>query len=457
MGSDFTWREVSAGKYLQSLGHVDCNVFGSLPIHQGERQQWIVYSGTSFETNLTNNTLLTSLKTAWKHIRYVFPTVACLADDKNKTYEVPKNEEELEKWVDESFVVHMDGSSKEQVPKLRAERLLILIHYFPHRRELLLQADHRLVDTHGLCMFWDRFLTFAAQPPTAPIEFGSEVRNLPPALDEILKFAASPGAEDMQLAQAAVAEMIVPDQIDMPVANMDDPPTDSNYCSIKLSPALTKAVVAACRQRSVTVTVAFYAAVILATRQSQIEAKGKSGSVFSSFHTYDVRRYFPKDFDARRYTICNYSPPFLMTNKSMTFDGLMKELKAGYAKLLADPLTADSLISLECAFTHIVKEIFTTLGGLPKSSTPLVVSSGVFEKYMSRSHGEGERRIAVSDLFVNVYILSAQIQPYLWTYNDQLTIHLGYNEAYYTQAEVRRYGKLIQSILLGELGVDVAL
>lgn len=250
--------------------------------------------------------------------------------------------------------------------------------------------------------------------------------------------------------------MMSPDLIDMPVANMDDPPTDSNYCAVKLSSALTKALVAACRQHNVSVTVAFYAAVILATRQSQIEAKGKSGSVFSSFHTYDVRRYFPKDFDARRYTICDYSPPFVMTNKSTTFNGLVKELKASYAKLLPDPPTADSLISLECAFTHIVREVFATVGSLPKSSTPLVVSSGVLENYMSRSHGEGERRITVSDLFVNVYILSAQIEPYLWTYNDQLTIHLGYNEAYYTQAEVRKYGNLIQSILLGELGVEEA-
>jgi hypothetical protein len=455
MEHNFTWREVSPGKYLQPLGHVD-HVFGTLPIRQGERQQWIVYSGTSFETSLTDNALLTSLKTAWKHSRYAFPTLACLADDKNKTYKVPKNEEELDKWVDESFVVHMDSSSKEQVPKLRAEHLLVLIHYFPHRRELLLQADHRLVDTRGLCMFWDRFFTLVAQPPTTAIEFGSEVRNLPPSLDDILNFAASPGAEDMQLAQAAVAEMMVPDLIDMPVANMDDPPADSNYCAVKLSSALTKAVVAACRQHNVSVTVAFYAAVILATRQSQVEAKGKSGSVFSSFHTYDVRQYFPKDLDTRRYTICDYSPPFVMTNKSTTFDGLVKELKASYAKLLADPPTADSLISLECAFTHIVREVFAAVGGLPKSSTPLVVSSGVLENYMLRSHGEGERRITVSDLFVNVYILSAQIQPYLWTYNDQLTIHLGYNEAYYTQAEVRKYGKLIQSILLGELGVEEA-
>ncbi|KIN03263.1 hypothetical protein OIDMADRAFT_18556 [Oidiodendron maius Zn] len=73
---------------------------------------------------------------------------------------------------------------------------------------------------------------------------------------------------------------------------------------------------------------------------------------------------------------------------------------------------------------------------------------------MSRSHGGGDRKITVLDVFVNVYILSAQIQPYLWTYNNRLTIHLGYNEAYYTQVEARKYGELIQSILLRELGVE---
>ncbi|KAH8895802.1 hypothetical protein GQ53DRAFT_838732 [Thozetella sp. PMI_491] len=87
----------------------------------------------------------------------------------------------------------------------------------------------------------------------------------------------------------------------MPVADILLPPKDMFRCSMLLGPKQTTSVVSDSKALGITVTAAWHAAVVFATRNFQVNIKIAAGKTFASFSSVNLRHFMVKLFDARAY------------------------------------------------------------------------------------------------------------------------------------------------------------
>jgi hypothetical protein len=76
------------------------------------------------------------------------------------------------------------------------------------------------------------------------------------------------------------------------------------------------------------------------------------------------------------------------------------------------------------------------------------------EKYLDREYGTPERGFSITHAGVGVEIISRQGVVFVWTFRDQLTLRLVYNEAFHTADQMTEFLHDIQADLLEQLRVE---
>ena len=82
-----------------------------------------------------------------------------------------------------------------------------------------------------------------------------------------------------------------------------------------------------------------------------------------------------------------------------------------------------------------------------------ISSMGIMEIYLKREYGTPERGFDTTHAGVGVGILSRQGVVFKWTFRDQLTLRLVYNEAFHTQGQMTGILHHVQAELSKQLGV----
>ncbi|KAL1869973.1 hypothetical protein VTK73DRAFT_2894 [Phialemonium thermophilum] len=419
----------------------------SVGLRDGDAAHWIIACGLQFTFRGTDDEdrLTARLQRAWAELRSRFPTLAATFEEDKVVYKPPLSDEEREAWVQETFRVHPGRNSNEVFEKA-VKTPYIHLHYFPEARYLVLQGTHNHLDGRGCFYFFDAL--FCALTNPKDVRLGDEVRNLPPTEDQLLGASVPPSTRQIQIYQDIVDSLVVENPIGMPV-RADGPPGPNLRRELHLQPGVSSAISSRCKARGVTVTLAWHAAVILATLKIQRRALGdQAGTNWSSFTNFDLRRYFPGDFDPRQNVVSTYSTGFPFNVErpmELGFDALAKHLHHAYQTALDD----EKLRGL-FAYPKPLLEFFAK--HTAPSSTPVLSSIGIVERFLHREYGS---EWVVDDVWIGNSMLSPEIETFLWRWRDEITLSGSCNLSYYDKKDVDRFLHEVRQELLTGLGISV--
>lgn len=230
----------------------------------------------------------------------------------------------------------------------------------------------------------------------------------------------------------------------MPVKNMQQPPAGNAREQLKLSVALSDAVTKTCKERGFTVTSAWHTAVVRAVSEIQAAA-GETGTTYASFTNYDLRPYFPASFNPRRQPISCYhvGAPLRVTPEGKSFDDISKEIRETYMT----QCQPENILVFP-AIGKMALQLFAS--GPPPSSTPVLSSLGIVDRFLSHSFGP---HWEVDNIWVADSMLSAEIEAFLWAWKGQIVLSGSFNLAYYTYAEVQDFLLQTKEEMLNGLGI----
>ena len=195
------WKETSPGHSERPFDSVERFFLainrGSLALN---REHWAVTIFARFETSASLEETETALRHAWKTMRYDHPSLACIARDETKSYEIP-DQPALDGWLEKSFIIESTSTTKDDLLASFCPSALASLHYLPNTSEILIHTSHWRIDLVGAISLLQNI--FSAVDKPRPIEFGNEGANLSPSRDEAANYSQLD-----QLGSSAEAEQV---------------------------------------------------------------------------------------------------------------------------------------------------------------------------------------------------------------------------------------------------------
>ena len=466
-----TWKETDQqGVFSRPIGENEAYIklvgeIGSTDKHEN----WAVNSTTTIAPigSFASVDLAAHFRRAWAHLRFQHPSLAAEVgpDDTSFIYTVPADGAALEDWVSRTYSVAAEAaSSADMIPTLRPSPYAKLVNV-PRSGELLGHTTHWRTDGHGVFLIFDALLSIASGPlplaDPAALAWGTEVARLVPAIEDAAGVPAEPTPEQRERAAALVGTFAhAAGALGIPyLGDAGTSPAGTRSASIALSTTITEKVMAACRARDVSVTSAVHASVAGANYALAEDAAARNRHYASTMR-----------FTLRPHLREPYSSAALAAGLYTTGWNHRVEPRASWAeRLQVYQDVYHGGITREYVDSH--REYAIQLGGLlrnllqaagdqssppppPPPSDVDISSIGVVEKLMRRSYGTTEAGLEVSAVSIGVELLSRQGVTYVWTFRDQLNLHVVYNESYHSADQMSRFVDTVKSQLLEGLGVE---
>lgn len=454
-----SWKETSPGHFERPFDSIERFFFaigrGSLALN---REHWAVSIFAQFETNASPKDTETALKHAWKTMRYDHPSLACIAREETKLYEVP-DQPALDAWLERTFIIESASTSKDDLLASFRPSALASLHYLPHTSEILIHSSHWRIDLVGAISLLQNL--FSAVDKPRPIDFGDEAANLSPSRDEAANYTSldqlgnSAQAQQIEKAATDVVMQLISNlpSAGLPAQNVDQMPGGTRRAELILDKAKTAAIISACKQRDFTVTTALHAALLVAMQE--VAPPPPSSSVkYATFGIFNVRPSLkpPSDNSAIHPAALQIVglPLVLQLSK---YDDLAQQLKQYYKQRI--PPSADSSIH-EAIMVPATSKMADIVGqplpvGFPPPREPLLSSVGVVDRYLKPDYGS----IKVKDFWVGVEMMTPQIIFYLWTWQGKMTLSAFYNETFYDQDFVQQFLQRGMDVLTTEMNSQV--
>jgi hypothetical protein len=252
----------------------------------------------------------------------------------------------------------------------------------------------------------------------------------------------------------------------LPVPDPLPPPSVQNSThTLKSNLKITSAISAACKAQRLSVTAAWHAAVILATQSIQSSSfssastpsTSPTGTQFSSFGNFDLRRYFPGPPSSDSITISNHHtilPIVISTVDSLTgtpkpFLSVASELDTFYKQDLpsSDPEVFPSL-------PYLIRSLIPGLTApVLEGSTPALSSLGVVDRMIAGTYEGGKGAWKVEDVWFGNTVLGPWLECFMWAWKGELVVSACYNGAFYKGEEVEGFHRRVVEVLRGGLGV----
>ncbi|KAJ2971816.1 hypothetical protein NQ176_g7512 [Zarea fungicola] len=431
--------EYKNGRWEQDAGFMT-RFYASITPAVGQPMHWMIASVVKFQYKGDSRNVGDVLRNAWLEMRHKFPVIASQVVGSKKVYEIA-NDHTLAAWLESSFRVKT-GTVNDAF-KTMTNVPYITLNYFPASNEIMIASPHTYADGRGLLYLVDAFFAAASNPGT--FKFGDEHARLPPNEDTLLSLPEVITEGHYQKAGQTLGLLMQSDPIRMPVEDMTVPPGEVSREELKISAPLSGRIVAACKDRGYTVTSAWHTAVVLAVAKLQAAA-GQVGKVYSSFSNYDLRSVFPSSFEPRHQPISCYHTglPLAVTPEGKSFDAISSEIRSVYKTALS--------VETAASFPAVSKlAIDAFSAGLPPSSTPVLSSIGVLERFMGHSFGS---EWEIEDFWMADCMLSAEVEMFLWAWKGQVVLSGSFNLAYYTNDQVAELLQNVKQELLNGLAIS---
>lgn len=259
--------------------------YGFIASPEGQIGHWIICCVVRFEYVGLPINLEQALRQAWTSLRYRFPSLESTVSDDTRFCETPGNPA-AEQWMKKTYQIHEETTADELFARLRSISHITL-HYLPETKQLVINAPHSLIDGRGILHLYNELFNQLANPNQVT---AADIGPLPPTENDLLGLRAVPTELDVQACQKLLSRFANPSPlVRMPNVKFDQAPGDAARVELKLSQEMTESIIAACKRNSITVTAAWHAAVVLAVSEIQATA-GETGSTFTSFTNFDMRR-----------------------------------------------------------------------------------------------------------------------------------------------------------------------
>ncbi|KAI1379521.1 hypothetical protein F4677DRAFT_335278 [Hypoxylon crocopeplum] len=452
-----TWSEVSPGVFSKELDGVE-----KIYRHISElfkplgREHWGLYFVCDIElgAHLSSKDLTTALRDAWKALRYEFPALSFRPDGlTKKTYVLP-DASSVEEWADETFFVDR-STDPDGILASYPARDTPSMHFFPESSQVLFLCSHWRIDGIGTCILMEHFFSLLTAATPSPVLKSriNDLHKISPSLEDALGAPTAETPEIQALAQKKIAEhhKNVVHAGGLPYrGDATTRPGCPTRTAITFNKASTATLIAACKERKITVTSAVYAALATAVFSlSPDEAPEKYAAVMSvNMRSYLEPPYGSKDHAVQVY-VTGRSPT---VGRDSTFNQKTEHFMA-YCKNWCDE---EFIRSHRVATRHHYEAMFKRPEGTqpPKPPSSVTLSSlGVIEKNLPSQYGGGA--VKLTDFRFGVSMMTRQIMLYVWTFGGRLTFSVNYNDAYHDVAAASGLMEFIRQTLKKEMGVTL--
>lgn len=272
MAKSSSWREID-GAWRRSLGSME-SFYLTLASPEGQPVHWMIGCCTSIAYHGDDGLdIQRALQQAWRKVRCDLPNVGATVDRATGEIVVgPSDEADLDTWLLKSFQTHDRAIADELFSDFKSQ-LCITLHYLPGSNQLLIQAPHVLIDGRGILYLYHALFTALSQQPGTHAK-GNDSTVDPPKLavsfDEWLQVPAIPSENNINHAQSIFQRILQQkNPIQLPGVDFSLQPRKAVHRDLKLSNETTKSIILACKEKGISVTSAWHAALAMRTQVSK--------------------------------------------------------------------------------------------------------------------------------------------------------------------------------------------
>ncbi|KAI1382479.1 hypothetical protein F4677DRAFT_26925 [Hypoxylon crocopeplum] len=406
------------------------------------REHYLLFS--KLKLGMVSTDVTPALKHAWKQIRHEQPQIATTTEGMKMVYEIP-DETALEEWLASTFIVSPASDAEDLYQSVKPIKQATL-YYLPKSSELLFRGHHHTLDGTGALLFWHVYLSALASP-IKDIEFGDEPARLAPIMEEVLGYPEQATQAQNEKATALFLSWAGSIPGIGPVSQLGAAPSGRcQNAELVFSNKTTEALVAACKDRGVSVTAAVHAAYIR-TIAKYADPKSKLAEYVTATQ-FNLRRYLPEPYSSSKHAVSVYYTPLpYKVNLPASYWDIANSLHEYYQTSFRDNAEA---LELKGHFTRILCGAVQTPEFLanPISKDALVSSLGIAERYVQREYGSG---IKVKDLKIGVDVVMGMSMFFFYTFRDQLRLVYSFNDGFEKPENIQMYLEEVQAIIIEEL------
>ncbi|CAJ2509748.1 Uu.00g056480.m01.CDS01 [Anthostomella pinea] len=436
-----SWKQVG-DHFEQEYGFQE-QLYANIAVPPGQRGLFLGGSYVSFKYTGAEKDVTPLFRQAWVQMRHRYPAIAASATKRGKVYKSP-NKKELEEWLEHTFKVSPEKTSAELFRDMR-KTTHVTLNYLPECNELFMQSEHLHLDGGGVMCLWDDFFQAVVAPKE--VVFGDEVPRLPPRSDDLLDLKEKTPGRGQEVAMSMLAPLDVGEgeAICMPV-DVTRAPSRCFTAEYKFDLRTSTAILQACKNRQVTVTAAWHAAMAIATRNVQAGVTGRPGTKFAGFTNFNLRGYFPKSADSYTGTVGNHYTilPFVVEPEAYSFDETARRLTAFYRRGL------NGQPDIWAALQPMIETVFPDVTAPLTDTTPAVSSLGNISQFIRTKYGS---EWEIRDVWAADTVTGPWIDCFLWAWRDKLVICSSYNTGFYTPGDVEGFNEKIAYELMQGLGL----
>lgn len=443
------WRVIGPQKYEQEYSFME-KVYRTVSVPAGKPGRFLLGTCIQFRTTRQDKIdgLAEAFRRAWAHVRHDFPDIACLPGEHGKAYISLDLSGELEAWMSQTFVV-LDGKSMLDVWRDLVKTNQPTLFYLTKTNQLFLQTEHYHLDGRGMLHFWDIFFRAVAYPAETRYNSPDEANRLQPRPLDI----AEAGHSSVEDSQRVAEELMQPlkhtgARIKMPaISSIPEGAPSHSSEETKLEVDVSKAIIASCKKRRLSITGVWHAAIVFATRDQQLAANETVGSTYVGLANFDLRKHYSAD-RAGTYPFGDHHCvlPMALNIEEKTISAAASELTDFYWNRIAAagpsiwhalPITTEKLTPALTAQT-------------PTDSTPSAASLGLVDAYIKHSYGARNEWI-IDDFWAGNTVAGPSIKCFLYTWRGRIVLNSCYNSDFYDKETLQRFHTGIANWMLRAL------
>ncbi|KIW81657.1 hypothetical protein Z517_04683 [Fonsecaea pedrosoi CBS 271.37] len=441
-----------------------------------------------------------ALRNAWLHLRYNHPNIASWveydgASEKfRKVYEACEEESDQQAWLESTFhKISTSGTGIEwansdpPAPKLPT---LFVIKSDNHEskdgtiyRDIVFRSPHEIIDGIGTLQLLDNLFILASraynQQSSYQIPaFGTEVDNLTPPLRVAALIPPSLSAEQQQRLEQILAENAQlrhgVEIACLPFKVGAELPGVHKRVALTYSRQDTQSLLLACKERNITVTHAYHAAIAMALRDLQEKRHENRRVRYISYCLINLRKHCTAPYNTPTHPV---SVIHSSSGRSLVVDLEVPPSKEGgrastkrrneFTEVVAG--VRDFYLSIRDDKEHLSRVPTYWKSGVPRlpesallsrevfkvpppdpSPTVSISSMGRIDDIIAPEHGE----FKLHDPWVTGEELRSGLGLFLGSWKGQLTLSAAYNDAWHEGGEVLRFLKSCEQIVWQGLGID---
>lgn len=413
----------------------------------------IVSSAVSVKTSINNFEAV--LRRAWVRLRNANPSLAVSVLRENNEGFLRYDANDTKEWLEETFFVHQQMTPEQMycntTPFKRTE-----LHWFKgdgDHQEIYIRSIHENMDGMGVIHLTNQFLELVAASQNEQATEKDVLLNLAPPL----RIAAGVGAETY----AAEGGKILQDfsagmrenAVSLPAKHSPSSAAEPGRLDMTLSSSTTRSILKACKERGITITHAYHAALALGLMKLNPPQEGHR------IHTLPILisvrdRLLPPYRGSKRPTALYTTSQFLRmampepsTPQNEAFLLLARRFKDTYTDAREDvKLIAiqKALMEMTVQFLAQMKSENTTASGSPQLS-----SLGNLDTLLKPTYGG----LVVEKYFYGVQMRGSS-QVVLWTFHGELKMAIFFDHGDFDQSFLAQLMEETRRTLLAGLGVE---